>query len=184
MSTIIGIDASLTGTGVAVIDNGKMKNHERIESKQTGVRRLIEIESRLKYIIDSQLLVNTKTDMVVIEEYAWGAKGRATYQIGELGGVIRRMLHHQMVRWIEVNPSHVKKFAAGSGNAKKEQVLMQVYKRWGIEFATSDEADAFVLAKIGEVLLGIKTGNWTGHLTTFQTEVIMELLKKYKEVLS
>jgi hypothetical protein len=55
---------------------------------------------------------------------------------------------------------------------------MNVYKKWGVEFSSSDEADAFVLAKIGQALLG---GN--EDLTKYQAEVIDELRKKYKGVL-
>jgi len=66
------------------------------------------------------------------------------------------MLHVTGIKWIEITPSQVKKFATGMGNCGKDIVLQQVYKRWGMEFKTSDEADAFVLAKIGTILLGHK----------------------------
>jgi crossover junction endodeoxyribonuclease RuvC len=144
------------------------------------VRRLVDIEARLNHIIDTALLV----DLVLLEGYAYAAQNQA-HQIGELGGVIRRMLHKRMQRWIEVAPSQVKKFAAGKGNAKKDLIIMQVYKRWGVEFTNSDEADAFVLAKIGQALVE----KWdpdhedNNPLTTFQWEVILDLRKKYKEVL-
>lgn len=176
MSTTVGIDASLTGTGVVALSNfSGLSMHTRIESKYTEVKRLIDIEDRLKRILDNLIL----TDLVLIEGYSFGSKGKSVYQIGELGGVIRRMLHRKMIRWIEVTPSQVKKFATGKSQAKKELMIMHVYKRWNVEFSTSDEADAYVLAKIGQALLGDKE-----QLTQYQMEVIMELRKKYGEVLA
>lgn len=181
MPCVIGIDASLTGTGVAVIAGGKnIESHCRIESKYTGVKRLVDIEARLKHILDAAILV----DLVLLEGYAYAAQNQA-HQIGELGGVIRRMLHNRTQRWIEVSPSQVKKFATGKGNAKKDLIIMQVYKRWGVEFSTSDEADAFVLAKIGQALMEKWDQKYDDEpLVTFQWEVIAELRKKYKEVLN
>jgi crossover junction endodeoxyribonuclease RuvC len=171
MINILGIDASLTGTGVVLLSDN-VKDHRRIESKNTGVKRLIEIEDILKNIVDA-----VPIDLVVIEDYAY-SKGNQAHQVGELGGVIRRMLFKKMQKWIVVAPSQVKKFATGKGNANKDLVLMNVYKKWGVEFSSSDEADAFVLAKIGQALLG---GN--EDLTKYQAEVIDELRKKYKEAL-
>ena len=168
MKCTVGIDASLTGTGVVALWSEKTEKSTRIESKYTGVKRLVDIESRLKCILDNLIL----TDLVLIEGYAYAAQNQA-HQIGELGGVIRRMLHKRMTKWIEVSPAQVKKFATGKGNSKKDIVLMNVYKKWGVEFATSDEADAFVLAKIGQVLLGADE-----KLTNYQEEVITELRKK------
>lgn len=82
-------------------------------------------------------------------------KAKPGHQIGELGGVIRVMLTEVGIKWIEVNPSLVKKFATGRGNAKKEEIAIAIYKRWGREFLSNDEADAFVLAVIGQALVGL-----------------------------
>lgn len=160
---IVGIDASLTGTGVAVFDNSLLT--ERIKSEKMGVPRLIEIRGRVQEII-------TDTDLVVIEGYAFAAANQA-HQIGELGGVLRVMLTECVVKWIEVAPSQVKKFATGKGNAKKEDMAVGIFKRWGREFKNNDEADAFVLALIGHAYLTGVTGFTV--LTAFQREVIEEL---------
>jgi len=157
---IVGIDASLTGTGVAML-NGSLRT-ERIESKKTGVLRLIEIRDRAKEIVRG-------ADLVVIEGYAYAMANQA-HQMGELGGVLRVMLVEAGVLWIEVNPSQVKKFATGKGNAKKEEIAVSIYKRWGREFQTNDEADAFVLVMIGRAYLIGMT-----DVTAFQAEVIKEL---------
>ncbi len=157
---IAGIDVSLTGTGVAVL-NGSLCT-ERIESKQTGPARLIEIRDRVREIVAG-------ADLVAIEGYAFAMANQA-HQMGELGGVLRVMLFEMGLKVLEVAPSQVKKFATGKGSAKKEEMAVAIYKRWGREFRTNDEADAFVLAMIGRAYLIGMT-----DVTAFQVEVIGEL---------
>jgi crossover junction endodeoxyribonuclease RuvC len=164
---IVGIDASLTGTGVAVLD-GSLRT-ERIESKLTGPARLFEIRNRVREIVASKTSPSG-ADLVVIEGYAF-AKPMQAHQVGELGGVLRLMLFETGIPWIEVAPSQVKKFATGRGNAKKEEMAVAIFKRFGREFRSNDEADAFVLAVIGQALAGCHFDN----LTAFQREVIDEL---------
>ncbi len=45
-----------------------------------------------------------------------------------------------------VAPPTLKKFVTGSGRAKKEQMLLKIYKKWGREFDSTDEAEAFAVA--------------------------------------
>lgn len=47
---IIGIDASLTGTGVAILETGANRTLV-IQSKKTGPGRLIEIRDRVREIV-------------------------------------------------------------------------------------------------------------------------------------
>jgi crossover junction endodeoxyribonuclease RuvC len=42
----------------------------------------------------------------------------------------------------------LKKFAAGKGNAKKQEMLMMMYKRWGVEFSDDNAADSYALARL------------------------------------
>ena len=46
-----------------------------------------------------------------------------------------------------IPPNTLKKFITGKGNAKKELMLLKVYKRWGVEFNDNNMADAYSLAK-------------------------------------
>lgn len=167
---IVGIDASLTSTGVAVIGGGNVDT-DVIQRKSTGIERLIEIREQVKGIVNG-------VDLVAIEGYAF-ARSNQAHQIGELGGVLRVMFREEGIEYIDVAPSAVKKFATGKGNANKEAVAVGVYKRWGKEFKTNDEADAFVLAKIGQAYMAGQEG-----LTAFQREVIDALVggKKGKRV--
>jgi len=109
-------------------------------------------------------------DLVVFEGY--GGPVYTLRTLMEIGTALRMMCHIMKVKYVEVQPSSLKKFATGKGGAKKEEIMLAVYKRWGFEAQTNNEADAFVLAKIGTALLGDVKG-----LTEFQLETL-EMMKK------
>ena len=49
---------------------------------------------------------------------------------------------------LQIPPMTLKKYAAGKGNAKKQEMLLQIYKRWGIEFNDDNAADSYALARL------------------------------------
>jgi crossover junction endodeoxyribonuclease RuvC len=49
---------------------------------------------------------------------------------------------------LQVPPMTLKKFASGKGNSKKQEMLLQMYKRWGIEFNDDNAADSYALARL------------------------------------
>lgn len=49
---------------------------------------------------------------------------------------------------LKVPPMTLKKYAAGKGNAKKQEMLLQIYKRWGMEFLDDNAADSYALARL------------------------------------
>lgn len=169
---IIGIDASLTATGIVVLTSGAPEPlpywSTVITSKQNGATRLIEIRQQVKAYLHG-------ADLIVIEDYAWACKNQA-HQMGELGGILRVMFQESGIAWQAVNPSHVKKFTTGKGNADKDLMLLNVFKRWGAEFSTSHEADAYTLARIGAALMDHAHG-----LTAFQLDVVNEIRSKDKK---
>ena len=167
MPVIMGIDPSLTSTGLVVLSNSEVISSETIEVKEKGIARLLRLQDIL-----SDRLTNFAADLVVIEGYAF-ARANQAHQMGELGGMIRMLLTTMRVSWIEVAPTQVKKFATGKGNAAKDLILMNVYKRWGVEFESNDIADAYVLARIGLAVLGDIKG-----LTQDQVKIIKAIRQK------
>lgn len=159
----VGLDLSLTGTGIVALNSrGELVANQTLKpSKQTSktkgpsfrVTRLIEIRDKINTLI-THLPPGPQT-MFAIESYTYGTNNSA-HILGELGGVVRTLLYEHNFPYIEVAPAHVKKYATGAGNAKKEQVIAWVLKRWGLLFSTSDEADAYVLAR----MLYDQWGNW------------------------
>ncbi len=172
---IVGIDASLTGTGICTMCVGEellFVNDDKCHTSiikpfiKSGPERLIEIRDRVfNFIVDA--------DFVILEGYSFGSKGAGVFQTAELGGVLRVLIHEQGKWLVVVAPTQLKKFATGKGNSKKEEVKLGVFKRWGVEFKTNDETDAFVLAKIGEALFDEVVRD---RLTKPQREIIDQLM--------
>lgn len=169
MSYYIGIDPSLTGCAVAVIDEkGNLVDSQRLENKLRGVERLIYIRDKVLRIISCYDGIQG----IGIEGYARGASNRRE-EAGELGGILRVMFYEFQLPWLDIAPSQIKKFATGKGNAPKDHVLLAVYKKWGVEFRTNDEADAFVAAQVARAMNLLKHDD----LRKYEIEVLKKLGK-------
>ncbi len=175
---VIGIDPSLTSTGVVVLTNDGVFS-ERVRSKKQGIYRAMEIADRV-----AELIIIHRANVAYIEGYSFGSMGQALYQIGELGGLLRERFceiygNDEVVPfdWKEIPPTQVKKFCTGKGNAKKEDMKLHTYKRWGVEFRSNDEVDAFVLAKIAEAMEAVTPDHdKLQNYLIFQQEVLRQLL--------
>ncbi len=149
MSTVVvGLDLSLTATGVGVV-TAIMRNAETIRRPQyRGTERLRSIRDAVINRVDG-----IRPALVVVEGYAHGRTNQA-HQLGELGGVVRVALDELGQRWCELPPSSLKKYATGKGNADKAAVLTEAVRRLGYAGSSNDEADALWLACAGHHLLG------------------------------
>jgi len=174
MNYYIGIDPSLTATGLVVLDeNQKIVCQKVISSKLKGIRRLIEIEEEL-----SEELCKFFGDIkeTFYENYSFASKFGQAFSLGELGGVLKKFLVENEVEYTVVAPASLKKFITGKGNMKKEQMLLQIYKRYNLEFNNNNLGDAFGLA-----ILAYKFHNRDKiKLTQYEKEVI-ERIEKTKE---
>jgi len=172
LSLVIGIDPSLTSTGIIVLRDGAVELAQTTKNRpELGtIERVKEIREK---ILKIHYTVGKTPSLIVIEGFSYGSKGRSVFDIAYLGWRIREDLEYLKtngVPWIEVSPAQLKQFATGKGNANKEIILQQVYKRWGVEFSDNNQADAYVLAQIGRAYLGK-----ADDLTSFQQEIISAL---------
>ena len=108
---------------------------------------------RMMYIVGEILgRINKETDVIGIENFSYGSKGRGIdFQFG-LGWVMREKLTSLGYKYYDVAPGGVKKYATGNGSVKKEVMVLPLYRRWGYFNASDNVTDAFVLAKIAEGL--------------------------------
>ena len=106
--------------------------------------------ARLDWFYDQMIreLATEIPTLVVLEGYAY-ARPNQQAAIGELGGVVRLALHKWGGDWVVVPPSSLKKFVTGKGNAPKDRVMMEAYKRFEIDVPTTDETEALCLALMG-----------------------------------
>lgn len=91
-------------------------------------------------------------DLVVIEEYAFGARGRGLSGLHELSGVVKNYLLRKNAVYLQVHNSVIKLYATGRGGASKEEMIEAAQKAWG-DFpnikGSDNVADAFWLARWG-----------------------------------
>lgn len=113
-----------------------------------------------------------KEDVVFVEDYAYAANSTSDAHLKELGGLVRHMVLKKTGVWpICVSPSTIKKYGTGKGNTKKNLILQQVALRWGKVFSDDNEADAYVLARLGRALL------LSEDVPKFQKECITTVFK-------
>ena len=127
---------------------------------------------RLDFILTAfdNAVLKMKPDHIAIEGYSYGSGGRASVDMGELGGCLRRSMWSVGHSYAEVPPKTLKLWVATNGNAKKEDMKLHCYKRWQFEAATNDEVDAYCLARIA---VGMELKN---------TQVVQKLRGKCKWV--
>jgi len=153
---VIGIDPSATGTGLVALSlaDGTLVDHKRLTPKNTGVERLSSIGSWLTGWVGS---LPGPVISSVMEGYSYGSQGTQAHKLGEVGGAIKLALRMSLdlpaAYPTIVTPTQVKKFCLGKGAGAKDLMLKGVLQRWGADFSTSDEADAYTLAQIGRHIL-------------------------------
>lgn len=153
MKFVMGLDLSLTGSGVCVMDE-----HEDcpvVETIGFGLKRASTKEEleRLVKISDSIISYAKQYNpaAVVIENYAFKAVGRG-YQLGELGGVVKsRLLNECEIVPYVVFPTQARSLAFGKGKgkiSKEEMIQIVTDMQLPIKFTTDDEMDAWVYASL------------------------------------
>lgn len=172
----IGFDLSLCGTGVAVLDDGKFIKRKLIKSKPPQDGKPIDEVKRIRKIVEElEMMVSENSPTVaVIEGIAYGIRNAtALVQLSALNYMTRAMLIDYNVPFIIVAPTSLKKFITGNGAAKKDVMLIETFKRYGVTILNDNEADAYGLAQIGLALMG---GN--SKVTTNIQKDVLSVLKK------
>lgn len=146
----VGLDLSLTSTGVATIRNGAAVVR-RITSKPTKDATTEDTSARLDSLVAAIVSAIPSSDatLVAVEGPSFGSTGGAQHERGGLWWLVRRALRAEGLDVVVVPPTVVKKYATGAGNAQKDRVLAAVVRRYpDVDVTGNDEADALVLAAI------------------------------------
>lgn len=144
----IGIDSSLTGTGLVVLDDDKIVEQRLIISKPTGKDPLSEMLRIMTIVEDIEnSIIMFKPKLATMEGIAMGARGAIT-QLSGLNYLIRRMLVAHGVSFVIVAPTSLKKFVTGKGIGPKDVMMLEVYKKYGVSIPENNICDAFGLARM------------------------------------
>jgi len=150
---IVGIDPSLSRTGVCVIDaeDASVTLHS-ITSKSSD-----DIFSRQKKAVHAVRALLCAGDVTVFEDFGVSARfapsGRFCERI-EMCGMLKLIAPLVTgLPWLTLSPPLLKGFATGRTSAHKREVIQAVLRDWGVSARNDDEADAFVLARYALAVL-------------------------------
>lgn len=141
---IIGLDLSLTATGIACADG--TTDVWKMNAKW-GDRRLFEIAHRVGVEVSM-----FPPDLVVIEDLPTHAHSAGL--TGMVHGAVRAKLIGCHIPYALIVPATLKAFATGKGNAGKPDMAVALFKRAGLELLTDDQVDAAWLRFAGLAAYG------------------------------
>jgi Holliday junction resolvasome RuvABC endonuclease subunit len=175
----VGLDLSLTGTGVSVIDKtdanfdiaswqGLPGHHDkrgdrsdilvRYECIKTSPGDFVHFYKRIKYILDEILKfvdLNQKPDLCVIESvFVGGFNKNVGLELSKLGAVVRFQLSELEIPFVDVVAAQPKKFCTGNAQkGEKAMMMLSVYKNWGMSVENNNSCDAFVMSNVALAIL-------------------------------
>lgn len=165
MPIVLGCDPS-TRTGIVVLDDLVILEAMEITCKKPfkqHVDRALNLSDQLCKVVE-----RFHPDLVVFEGYGYSNQ-HTLVPLVEIGTVFRVICRLQDIKFLEVPPTSLKKVVTGKGNAQKDHIILEVFKRWGFEAATNNIADAFGLAIVGQEVLGLDTGIPQSHRDGIKT---------------
>jgi Holliday junction resolvasome RuvABC endonuclease subunit len=144
----VGIDQSLTGFALSVVSVEFPNLHKTwvYKSEYRGVQRLADIRSWLQ-----QKFLEFSLEGWVVKDVAMEGTVLASQSalvLGELSATVKLTLWEKSILPLQIPPMTLKKYASGKGTAKKQEMLLQIYKRYGVEFNDDNAADAYSLARL------------------------------------
>lgn len=142
----IGIDQSLTGFALAIVAVDSPADYDVYvyKSPYNGVQRLADIS---KWMTDK---FNSLAGIAITDVAMEGTvlASHSALVLGELAATVKLTLWAKHFLPLQIPPMTLKKYASGKGTSKKQEMLMQMYKRWSVEFNDDNAADAYGLARL------------------------------------
>lgn len=172
--TSIGLDLSLVGTGVVVLEDNIVVRQELIKSKPSGDKPVDELRRIRKIVEDIEMIISEyRPDVAVIENLAFAVRSTTSLtQLAGLSFLVRAMLYDYRVPFYLCAPTSLKKFATGKGNSEKDHMMLEAFKQYQIDGIDNNVADAVFLSKIGSCILGC------GSTKELHQIEVVELIKK------
>jgi crossover junction endodeoxyribonuclease RuvC len=147
----VGIDQSLTGTGLVIFDDQANLLDQQCIGTKPGKNpieecdRFVTLFSKVHETV--QRIAAGRKICAVMEDFAY-AQAHQMAALGGLGWHFRIMMSRTSWHFATCSTNTLKKVATGKGNVQKEQVILGVYKRWTFESSDNNVADAYVLGRI------------------------------------
>jgi len=157
--TVVGIDPSLTGTGIAS-SNGWVDviGYKRPRAKDPGITQLPHADraAAMRTLLDQVLETIGTPDLAVIELPAVSRSGGGAHERGWFWWQLHNQLHNRQIPIGLLTPNARALYATGKGNAPKNLVVDSIARRfpqWATE-GNDNAADAVALMAAGRDWLG------------------------------
>ncbi|HTA46365.1 MAG TPA: hypothetical protein VK789_28175 [Bryobacteraceae bacterium] len=191
MATVIGIDLSLSGTGIARYSRNLPGSHFTVNWNVKGTEPHAPANMKMPDHLwqcerQGQLLTFIKDfigdempDLVVVEDVYRGKSGSATLDLAQLAGLVRYWLHTvKKAPFALVVGQASKKFAGLPGSKEgqsrpKGLICKYVQSSFGQDIDDDNCADAVTMAYMGAAILSL----WPVR-TKYQQDVISGLIQK------
>jgi Holliday junction resolvasome RuvABC endonuclease subunit len=158
----VGIDQSLTGFAFSAVSVESPQEHHTwvFKSPYKGVQRLQDIQDFLYERFEELRENDNEIHDIAMEGTVLASQ--AALVLGELAATVKLFMYEHfwglnhytsepprhLLTPLQVPPMTLKKYATGKGTAKKQEMLLQIFKRWGIEFNDDNAADAYALGRL------------------------------------
>lgn len=165
----LGIDQSLTGFAATFLGKDDKYITYVFKANGSGIVRLFNLASWLEDLLATYKVIDIAMEAPV-------KMSHSALISGELFGLVRMEIYEHYLGHeptcfpLQVSPAMLKKFVTGKGTGvQKNQMLLQTYKKWGVEFNDDNAADSYGLARIAR-----------GDCSTAYEKEIQEKLKDPK----
>lgn len=157
MTVVVGLDLSLTGTGIARVETDTSIGTD-VRTKLLGTKATTDDiaarADRLTGLAHGVIIWCEGADLVCVERPAYSSNtGSATDRSGLFWLVCARIVRGLRIPVVDVVNNHLKMYAVGRGTkVSKDQVLSETVRRYGALVPSLDDnnvADALQLAALG-----------------------------------
>jgi len=142
----VGLDPSYNGFAIMLIDKDTNIIEQKLLTSSTKLEpedRIIQLEKEFKFVANIRQLKK-----LYIEGPSYASKGAFMLQMGALHFYLRIFFRKNNIEYKVITPGTIKKFITGKGTAKKDLMLLKVYKKFGVEFEDDNLCDAYSLARL------------------------------------
>jgi Holliday junction resolvasome RuvABC endonuclease subunit len=147
MTSVVGLDLSLTSTGVATATRTWRLKPKAVKQTDPPAMRVARHRRLRSSIVE--ILAEVMPTHVVIEGPAHAASGGHEHERGGFWWSVIDVVDRAGIDILVATPQMIKKYATGRGNADKDEVLSATVRRFDWFTGGNDEADALWACALG-----------------------------------
>ena len=186
-TTVIGIDYSLTSPCVCVSKDKTFSNSYFyfLNDRKSVVGKHHNIlgnfhddymvdqeryENLANWVLEILLNFDKSNTVVMIEDYSFGSKGRI-FNIAENCGLLKYLLYKNKFSYQTIQPTVIKKYATGKGNANKQLMYDAFYKEHQVDLIDVYSKKGKLDSPVTDIVDSYYLKNYTiDNIGTFNTK--------------